>query len=178
LRSIFGEIVAMKKFSNFNIPFEGLILGNHHYDFRIDKAFFDLFEYCEITDGEFDVEVELERKETMLILDFNLSGKVIVQCDRCGSEVTLPIKFEEKIYVKFGEESSDNENILILPMNAHQINIAELLEEFAVLSLPVRKVHKKGKCDKEALKRLEILEQHDSTKIDPRWEKLKGLIKD
>ena len=178
MRSIFGEIVAMKKFSNFNIPFTGLNLGNHHYDFKIDKAFFDLFEYCEITDGEFDVEVELERKETMLILDFKLSGNVIDLCDRCGNEVTLPVTYEERIYVKFEEESSDDESILVIPQNAHQINIAELLEEFAVLSLPVRKVHEKGKCDKKALKRLEKMEHHDSQEIDPRWEKLKGLIKD
>ncbi|RLD27957.1 MAG: DUF177 domain-containing protein, partial [Bacteroidetes bacterium] len=53
-----------------------------------------------------------------------------------------------------------------------------LLEEFAVLSLPVRKVHEKGKCDKKALKRLEKMEHNDSQEIDPRWEKLKGLIKD
>ena len=168
----------MKKFSNFNIPFTGLSLGKYHYNYKIDKAFFDLFEYCEITDGEFDVEVELDKKETMLILDFDLSGKVTTQCDRCGSEVTLPVSCSNRIYVKFGEESSEDENILIFPQNAYQINIAELLEEFAVLSLPVRKVHEKGKCDKEALKRLEKLEQHDPKEIDPRWEKLKGLIKD
>lgn len=178
MRSIFGEIIAMKKFSNFNIPFTGLDLGNHHYDFKIDKAFFDLFEYCEIADGEFDVEVELDKKETMLILDFNLSGKVTTQCDRCGSEVTLPVTYKDRIYVKFGEEETDDESILVIPQNAHQINIAELLEEFAILSLPVRKIHEKGKCDKKALKRLEKLEQHDSMEIDPRWEKLKGLIKD
>lgn len=178
MRSIFGEIVVMKKFSKFNIPFTGLNLGNHRYDYKIDKTFFDLFEYCEITDGEFDVELELDRKETMLILDFNLSGEVTDQCDRCGNEVTFPVTYKDRIYVKFGEETSDDESILIVPQNAHQINIAELLEEFAVLSLPVRKVHEKGKCDKKALKRLEKMEQQDSNKIDPRWDKLKGLIKD
>ncbi len=178
MRSIFGEIVAMKKFSNFNIPFTGLNLGNHLYDYKIDKAFFDLFEYCEINNGEFDVEVELEKKETMLILNFNLSGKVIIECDRCGSEVALPATYKDRIYIKFGEESTNDESILLLPKNAHQVNIAELLEEFAVLSLPVRRVHEKGKCDRKALKRLEEFEQHDSGKIDPRWEKLKGLIKD
>ena len=178
MRSIFGEIVAMKKFSNYNIPFTGLNLGNHRYDYKIDKAFFDLFEYCEITDGEFDVKIELDKKETMLILDFDLSGKVTDQCDRCGSDVILPITYKERIYVKFGEESSDDESILIIPENAHQINIAELLEEFAVLSLPVRKIHEEGKCDKKALKRLKKFEHNDSEKIDPRWEKLKGFIKD
>ena len=177
MRSIFGEIVAMKKFSNFDIPFTGLGLGKHHYDFKIDKAFFDLFEYCEINDGNFDVEVEFDKKETMLILDFKMSGEVITDCDRCGSKVTIPAFFNDRVYVKFGDELSEDENILVVPENTHQLNIASLLEEFAVLSLPARKVHEKGKCEKEAIERLEGLNKNDSMEIDPRWEKLKGLVK-
>lgn len=167
----------MKKFSNFDIPFTGLSLGKHHYDFKIDKAFFDLFEYCEINEGNFNVQVELDKKETLLILDFKMSGEVTTDCDRCGSKVTIPAFYNDRIYVKFGEELSEDENILMIPENAHQVNIATLLEEFAVLSLPVRKVHEKGKCEKKAIERLKGLNKQESEKIDPRWEKLKGLVK-
>jgi uncharacterized metal-binding protein YceD (DUF177 family) len=177
LRSIFEEIVAMKKFSDFDIPFTGLSLGKHIYNFKIDKAFFDLFEYCEIEDGEFDVQVELDKKSTMLILNFEMSGNITSDCDRCGSKVTIPVDYSDRLYVNFADEPSDDENIMVLSPNAHQINIAKLLEEFAVLALPVRKVHEKGKCDKNALDLLDEFKQHSSQEMDPRWEKLKGLVK-
>jgi len=168
----------MKKFSKFDIPFVGLNLGSHSYDFKVDKAFFDLFEYCAINDGFFDVQLELDKKENMLILDFNLSGSVTDDCDRCGGEMTFPASYTDRIYIQFGNEESDNENIIFYPINAHKINIATLIEEFAVLSLPVRKLHKDGQCDEKALERLEELNKQDPQEIDPRWEKLKGLLKD
>jgi uncharacterized metal-binding protein YceD (DUF177 family) len=177
LRSIFEEIVAMNKFSDYNIPFTGLSLGKHYYEFKIGKAFFNLFEYCEIDDGEFDVKVELDKKSTMLILNFEMAGNVTSNCDRCGSKVNIPVEYSDRIYVKFGGEPSDDENIMILAHNAHQINVAQLIEEFAVLALPARKVHEKGKCNKKALKLLDEFKHHSSEEIDPRWEKLKGLLK-
>ena len=167
----------MKKLTDFDIPFSGLKIGNHRYDFKIGKSFFDLFEYCEIEDGDFDVRIDMEKQASMLILDFDLKGKVNTECDRCGSEVAIPVVFRERIFVKFGDEVSDDEHILIIPEHAHQVNVATLIEEFAVLSLPVRRIHPEGECNRAALQRLKELEHQEHTGTDPRWDKLKGLIK-
>jgi hypothetical protein len=43
-----GQIVVEMKVSNeFLIPFIGLKLGKHQFDYQIDKSFFDRFEYDE-----------------------------------------------------------------------------------------------------------------------------------
>ena len=55
----------MRKLGNFDIPFTGLKLGNHQYQFEIDKAFFDQFEFSEIGDAHFKVDLVLEKQSTM-----------------------------------------------------------------------------------------------------------------
>ena len=40
----------MKALDNFLIPFIGLKLGKHHFDFTIDRSFFESYQYDEFED--------------------------------------------------------------------------------------------------------------------------------
>lgn len=179
MRSIFWRIDAMRRFGTFDIPFTGLSLGTHRYQFNIDKAFFDHFEFSEIDNAQFNITIDLEKQSNMMILHFDLKGEIETICDTCGDDFSLKASFKDRVIIKFGEEEIDqSEEILVIAPNEHQINVADLIYEFAHLSLPTRKVHPVGMCNKEALKKLEKLE-HDSEEIeDPRWESLKKIKKD
>ena len=41
----------------FTIPFIGLKLGKHHFDYKIEKAFFEYFEYEDFNDVNVKVDV-------------------------------------------------------------------------------------------------------------------------
>jgi uncharacterized metal-binding protein YceD (DUF177 family) len=170
----------MRKFGTFDIPFTGLSLGTHRYQYDIDKTFFDQFEFSEIESAHFKVILDLEKQSNLMILHFDLKGQVETICDTCGEEFNLDTAFKERIIVKFGEEEIEqSEEIWVIPHNEHQINVAELIYEFAHLSLPFRKVHPKGMCNEEALEKLHNLENDDSHEsLDPRWEELKKIKKD
>jgi len=168
----------MRKFDEFDIPFVGLSLGIHHYEFKLGNAFFDQFDDSEIKTGSFDVKVKLEKQSSMLILDFELKGIVNTLCDRCGDKLDFPVEYSDEIIFKFGGQQADSESIVVISPNEHKINIASLLEEFANLSLPLKRKHEDGKCNAEALKILEQINKRTPTEIDPRWEELKKLKKD
>ena len=179
----------MKSTNEYLIPFIGLKLGKHQFEFKINKKFFDEFSFDEFENCEVNVEVVLEKKTTMLELNFKHKGTVYVPCDLTGEPFDLPIKGKIKVVVQFGDEfNNDNDELLILPHGEHQIDFSQYIYEMIVLSVPQKRVHpgvKDGTLKTETLLKLnelQVKEIKDEVKkeddIDPRWDKLKKLLTD
>ncbi|WP_278034633.1 YceD family protein [Flavobacterium nitratireducens] len=179
----------MNRTKEFLIPFVGLKLGKHHFEYQIDNAFFEIFEYDEFQNSDIKVSVVLEKKSNMLELSFKHKGTVNVPCDVTGEDFDLPIKGKMKLIVRFGETfNDDNEELLILPFGEFEINIVQYIYEMIVLSVPLKRVHpgvKDGSLKTEALEKLNELKVKEVEKkeikeenIDPRWDKLKQLLTD
>ncbi|MEI6454867.1 MAG: DUF177 domain-containing protein [bacterium] len=160
----------------FIIPFSGLKLGFHRFDFRIDNAFFDAFEYAEIKSGAVSIGLNMEKKERMLLFDFTISGRVDLPCDRCGEMVDVSIDGKEQLIVKMGDAyRDDGEDVIIIPESDKQFDVSSYFYEVLHLMIPRRRVHPEtdgvSRCDEEVLKKLEKLSTHSAP--DPRWEALK-----
>ncbi|SFF29776.1 YceD family protein [Flavobacterium xueshanense] len=179
----------MKNTKEYLIPFIGLKLGKHHFEYQISNAFFEIFDYNEYQDSNIKVNVVLEKKSTLLELSFKHKGFVNVPCDLTSEDFDLPIKGKMKLIVRFDEEyNNDNEELLILPHGEFEIDIAQYIYEMIVLSVPLRRVHpgiKDGSLKTEALTKLneltvkeEKVENKEEENIDPRWDKLKQLLTD
>jgi uncharacterized metal-binding protein YceD (DUF177 family) len=173
---------------DFLIPFVGLKLGKHQFDYQIDKKFFDGFEFDEYIDVNVKVELVLEKKNTMLELVFNHKGTVNVPCDLTGEDFDLPIKGKLNLFVKFGDTfNNENEELLILPHGEFQVDVAQYIYEMIVLSVPTKRIHpgvKDGTLNSEAIQKLDELAPKEQFKEkkeennDPRWDKLKQLLTD
>jgi uncharacterized metal-binding protein YceD (DUF177 family) len=166
----------------FIIPFSGLSLGVHHYDFEIKDGFFSHFEGSEIDNGNFRIDLELTKQSTMLILKFHISGTSHVLCDRCSDDLDMEVKGDQQVIVKLGDEDfGDNDEIVSVPVTESEYDVSRHIYEFIILSLPQRRVHPevKGKstCNKEMLKKLKEVapKLEEKKKTDPRWDKLKDL---
>ena len=178
----------MKNTKEYLIPFIGLKLGKHHFEYQISNAFFEIFDYTEYQNSNIKVNVVLEKKSTLLELSFKHKGVVNVPCDLTSEDFDLPIKGTMKLIVRFGEEFNDeNETLLILPHGEFEIDIAQYIYEMIVLSVPLRRVHpgvKDGSLKTEALTKLnelkvmEVKKENKEENIDPRWDKLKQLLTD
>lgn len=170
----------------------GLKQGKHHFEYQLNNAFFEIFDYNEFENSNIKVNVVLEKKSSMLELVFQHQGTVNVPCDLTSEEFDLPIKGKMKLIVRFGEEfNNDNEELLILPFGEFEIDVAQYMYEMIVLSIPLRRVHpgvKDGSLKTEALDKLNELkvkepkqeekEVQKEENIDPRWDKLKQLLTD
>jgi uncharacterized metal-binding protein YceD (DUF177 family) len=182
----------MSKTKEFLIPFIGLKLGKHHFEYQISNTFFENFDYDEFQSSDIKVSLVLDKKSNMLELEFKHKGTVNVPCDLTGEDFDLPIKGKMKLIVRFGDEfNNDNEELLILPHGEHEIDVQQYIYEMIALSVPLKRVHpgvKDGSLQTEALKKLneltvkEVKEEKQESKkeedIDPRWDKLKQLLTD
>lgn len=173
----------MKDLRQFNIQFVGLKEGKHEFNYAIDNKFFEAFNFDDYNSSSIKVSLHFIKKSTLFELTFVAEGTVEVPCDVTNEMYDQEIDSELPLVVKFGPEfNNDNEEILILPHEAYEFNVAQFIYEMIVLAVPNKRVHPKvvdGTMESEALnklKELEIKEEKTVETTDPRWDKLRNLI--
>lgn len=176
----------MSDLAEYIISFKGLKIGQFEFDYKIEKKFFDSFEYSEIKDGSLNVVVLLKKSETMMVMNFEIKGDVVLECDTCLGDVSKTIAREYRQIFKFSndEDLKLDDEITLVRSSEFEINIAPFILEFINLSKPNKSSHEDGKCDEELVSVLdeyllvEKEEKEDSNEekeIDPRWNALKNL---
>ena len=178
----------MKPLKAFEVQFVGLKLGEHIFEYDIDNTFFEHFEYDEFNDVQLKVTLILQKKTTLLELNFEVDGVINLNCDLTNEPFNQPISSKFSLIVKFGSEyNDDNEEILIIPHREYKINVAHHIYELIVLSVPQKRLHpgiEDGTLNSEILKKLEDLSpksienKNSNNDIDPRWNSLKKLLTD
>ena len=167
----------MDKFRNYDVAFTGLKNGKHEFKFEVEQSFFDLFETeQEFTNAHINVDVALEKHTTFLDLEVTISGKVDLICDITAEEFSHPINNSIKILVKFGEEYDDsNEEIITIPHGDSAFNIAQIIYEAVMLSIPMKKISPNvNDEDIELIEKFSPkIEENKEHEVDPRWEALK-----
>ena len=175
----------MDKIKNYNVSFSGLGLGKHTFQFEISQAFFDLFEFNQDFDQpDIIVELVLEKHSTFLDLIFNSKGTVQVECDISNEPYTQPIENDLELVVKFGQVFDDTDDeVWVIPEGEHEINVAQLIYEIILLSIPKKRVNPDLEDEaldllyKYAPKTEEEKPENENNDTDPRWDSLKNLYK-
>ena len=159
------------------ISFGGLNAGKHEYEYQLDSKFFESVTISEIKKGNVRADVRLNKQDHLLIFEFLIRGTVEVPCDHCGDDCTIAVKGEYSMAAKLGGDGSVEEDIVVLPATEGDIDMAQYLYEYTVLSMPARRVHETEKlCNAESIKKLKQIDiTTKETEMDPRWEALKKI---
>lgn len=175
----------MAKKESYTISYVGLKKEKHTFEYQLDEKFFKKDEHSLIQEGNVDVIVTFDKSITPYTLDFEFNGTIQSECDRCASEISLPIHGTHRVFVKFDQDADvlDDENLEIMFIHPEdsEIDIEMYLYDFALLSIPYAKVCKDAGqiCDPEVIKHLEGIVKKQKTKEestpDPRWEGLNKL---
>ncbi|UKB83534.1 DUF177 domain-containing protein [Chryseobacterium sp. MEBOG06] len=172
----------MDKLRNYDVSFSGLKNGSHEFKFEIDKTFFQLFDTeQEFTTPRIEVIALLDKHTTFLEFVIKIKGLVELVCDITNEDFDYPIENEIKILVNFGEEYDDsNEDVITIPTGEHAFNVAHLIYENVMLSIPMKKISPNINDED-----LEILDQFGPKDVeeaeeeehenDPRWDALRKL---
>jgi len=167
--------------SAFQIPFVGLKLGTHEFEIDVNETFFDSLPYSPIDRGSLKVWLNLEKKETMLIANFECFGYIEQICSRCNELALVEIDAEMHVIYKFGheEEETNDDNLVIIKYDSYELDISQQVYEMITLAIPSRPVHEDGACEEEMVKLIEKyhrkVENKNDNDIDPRWSVLKSL---
>src|SRR5210317_1611655 len=92
---------------NYDIDISKLALGQHTFLFQIEDQFFELFDYSLIKEGSLYVKVYLEKSTSFVSLAFEISGFVVLICDRSLDPFNHELLVHNEIVLKYGEEARE-----------------------------------------------------------------------
>ena len=172
----------MKSLSPYLIKFSGLKEGIHHFNYELGNKFFKSFDYYDFLDSNLSVDLELEKKPTLLNLKFSFSGEIEVQCDVSMENFNLDLKTNYSVVVKFKDNiTSTDDKVIFLSSGSHNIDVSHMIYESIILAVPQKKVHpgiENGSLKSEIAEKLKEFKpkKNFKEKTDPRWDKLKDLL--
>jgi uncharacterized metal-binding protein YceD (DUF177 family) len=189
------EEKALGKFDIYNVSLKGHQADLRHFEYLLDNDFFKKIDGDEVQKGKINVQLTLKKSAASYDFTFEISGSVYVPCDRCLDEVEVIVESTEKLFVKLGKEyAEESDNIIVIPEEEGEINLAWFIYEFVALSIPMKHVHAPGKCNKTMSSKLKkhvksddeddnsslSFEESDESESniiesDPRWDDLKKL---
>ena len=103
----------------------------------------------DIIASDVHVHLDLEKKNDSYDCTFTCKGLMQVPCDRCLDPIDIDADTTYHITVKYGEDYNDEtDDLLIIPQSDTYINVAYMLYDTLVLTIPLRHVHPLGKCNR------------------------------
>ena len=139
----------------FKIDLKGLEDGLTRLNLSLDDTFFAALEAEEVKRGHADVELTIQQTaERYFELHFHITGEVMVQCDRCLDDMPQAVDAGHKLVVKFGEEYSEDDDLVTVAEDDGVLDTAWFIYEFIVLNIPIKHVHAPGKCNRAMIEML------------------------
>jgi len=195
---LYFEEKNVAKFSLYNISLKNLSAGLHTYEYELDRKFFDAIDGDEVKKGNVKVALTVRRTSSTFEFNFDIKGVVQIPCTRCLDDMDQEVDTRNRLIVKFGKEySEESDEIVIIPEDEGEINIAWFLYEFIALTIPIKHVHPAGECNRIVSSKLrkhravsadesdedevdtdveeDFTDEEDTPINDPRWDTLKGL---
>lgn len=176
--------------------------GTQEFEYHLGKQFFVDMESADIHDADLAVKLKVTHKHGIYDLAFNVAGTVTLICDRCLDDLVYPIDESYEIAVKYGDDYSETDELLVIPESDNYLNVSYMIYDTASLAIPVKHVHPQGKCNRamcallrkhratiaddedseladRLMQEMETMEpasgQEDEFPVDPRWNELRKL---
>lgn len=171
----------MGRFDKYNVDLKGMKASSLDMEFDLDNAFFADIDGEEFQKGTVKAKVVVKKGRDIFDFSFALTGTVVVPCDRCLDDLEIEVDTVNTLRVKLGDSYADEGDIVIIPEQEGDLNIAWYLYEFIVLALPLKRVHAPGKCNHEMTGRLKkhsaeaVGDEGEEMQVDPRWAGLKDI---
>lgn len=170
----------MASLKNFSIPVRGIKSGVHQFSFHLDSTFFAEFSDSLIGESDVNVKLDFDKRPDMFVLDVDVQGTVKEECDRCLADINLPIEGKYQLIIKLSDHESEVDEVVYLPAETTEINVAKYIYEFVGLSVPMMKIYDcqndtPPPCNQAVLTRLEKEDQGQEKTNNPIWDELNKL---
>ena len=170
---------------DFEIAFVGLKPGVHVFEYNIGDSFFENYGNQDFSNCNANVKLNLEKHSGFFQLRFDISGKIDLDCDRCGNPLTKDLWDEFDLVVKLVEEpeamnnQEEDPDVYYISRGDSYLQLNNWFYEFICLSVPVQKecesdVEGKSLCNPDVINKLKQMEEEVIKAANPLW---KGLDK-
>lgn len=154
----------METLKAYQLALASLPEGLTEHEYLLDTAFFRAMEQPDVVSADVKVHLSVEHKNNLYYCRFQAKGLLYIPCDRCLEPMEHPVDIDEELTVKYGADYDDStDGILVIPESDTYLDLAPLLCDMLLLTIPMRHVHAEGNCD-PAMER--ILHEHSPEAVE------------
>ena len=97
--------------------------------------------------------LDFRKENNLMDLQFHYQGVTFTACDRCLDTVSVDLKSNFNSILKFSHnvEHIINDDVVYLPYESYEYNIAQQFYEHFLLNFPKRVIHDDNSCSSEQL---------------------------
>jgi uncharacterized protein len=163
------------------IPVLHLEDGFHQFSFNIPAGTLQ-FSGSEVYPEDLIANVEISKYEKNIKCRVDVKTLGHYTCDRCLDQFVAPHHqfFELLFHIGTADFETDEEDVVFIKAETVEINLVEWLVEYLILTIPMKNICKKGCKGICPGCGAELNHEYCTCPVsagDPRWEKLKDLIK-
>jgi uncharacterized metal-binding protein YceD (DUF177 family) len=173
----------------YDINIIGLEPKRYEFNYSSGDAFFQALDQQLIKQGDVQTHLILDKSETMIRLDFSITGVVERTCDRTLDLYDEQVDTRQTLFLKFADRNEElTDEIELIERNTATVNVARYIFDYIVLSMPMKSLHPRLREEDEEddLTEGKLIYSSDSVKetddtedekpaVDPRWEALRKL---
>jgi len=164
------------KLSEFDIDFNKFKNEKDFFSFKLNDAFFELKENSLYQHGDFNIDIQCEKFEDTIILDYTFKGNIKSHCERCLKKIKIHINTfrQDVLKLTLNNDLLNEENYL--SVNHPVYSVYDSIYEQICLDMPTRLICENSEIQKKCT--IEHLDTKPTEKrVDDRWAELKKLIK-
>ncbi|MCQ2289239.1 MAG: DUF177 domain-containing protein [Muribaculaceae bacterium] len=138
--------------ASFNLKLGSMVFGSETFKYHLDAAFFNEIGQSEVRGSDVDATVTVDRKrEDYFELKIECSGTLVIACDRCLDDLEHEVETTYEIGVKLSGTDYDDsrDELLIIPESWRELDVAPLVRDTVLLTIPMTHVHAHGECNRE-----------------------------
>jgi len=101
-----------------------------------------LFDQPLFEDVEAVLETLIDKNNRHISIEYQLSGKVLLSCDRCLKAFWHPVGVEHRVYYSFEPtlKGVEDEDLYYIDRNMHLLDISQDIYDLLSLQIPYRKI--------------------------------------
>ena len=174
--------------ASFKLNLKALPFESQSVNYRLEADFFEGDEPTEVIAADVEVEVTVDRtSECDYRLSISCQGTMEIPCDCCLEPMVHQVETMYPISIRQEGDVLDDsrDGLLLVPETWRELDIAPLIRDTVLLTIPIMHTHAPGECNAEMLAHLagdddgitggtgEASGEAEST--DPRWDALRKL---
>lgn len=145
--------------NQFVVALPSLGEGHHEMELKADAALFEGRGNVEVTAADIVAYVDIDVRHGVYQIGITCQGWIDIPCDRCLDPMRLDVDEDYDVNVRYGEDYDETDDTIILPETEVNFDLAPLVADTVLLSIPLRHVHPEGECNPRME---EIMKEHSA----------------
>ena len=135
-------------------------------EYSVNSNMFESMENSLVKGGKLTVGVTAHQAPEGIRLAFSITGKAVVECDRCLEDMEVDINTREEVCVQNADHYEDAADVVYVDESLTQLDLWPMVYDFIVLAIPISHHHPEGQCNKDMSDKLSqyMVQQPDEDK--------------